>query len=414
MLKINIMKNTRIFLFLLASIFCFVSCDKDEEITSQSFSLELSYPSGFTSHFASGFKIEVVNTLTQNKKNYVSDEKGIVSLTGFSDGVYNIQGSAELTAAEAFLLVGTKQPLNLTFSLLEFAVNSDIKDIVKVILTSSQKSSLVISEIYASPSVMNSLTSMYIELYNNSDDPISLDGKYIAVMGGPASKDFGTPFEIGKGKLFFESLIQIPGSGNDYVIAGKSFFLISANAKSFDYMAEGSYDMVLSVDLSQSDLEVNSIAYNNKIGLDAGTLAGVMYFDTDNPSVDNAILKYLNTANWWFFNPGYCASILLFDTDNDIEKEVYTEGTNTAFVLYQKDIQVIDGVDYLINSQSADYKTLTSNYDSGFTFLSGEDNMYKRKSMNRKRSTDSEGRLIFVDTNNSSNDFEELDPSPAK
>ncbi len=410
------MKLSKIIIAIIVASFAFIGCEKDEEST-YNLSLELKYPEKYGNSPVSNFEITITNVTTENSQKISTDELGVATVSGLAKGTYNIQGSVVLKAESAKSISNIKQPLKVNFSLLNFLVDDSMLPTTAVEVATAIESSLIISEIYANPNMLNAMKSGFIEIYNNSDQEVVLDGKYIAIVSGSSNEGFGDPLNINSDNLYYESLIQIPGSGSEYIIQPHSFFVIAQNANEFTYMDPTTYETLPGIDLTIANLEVNSVEYNNNRGLDAGTMAGVLYFDTDNPSVPNANLVKLGMMNWWTFNPSLASSILLFDAKDatkdfsSAEYKLYEASTNNSFALKKSEIDVIDAVDFMMNSKLAAYKNFPSNFDAGFSHLEGDDVAYKMKSISRKRDKDASGKLIFIDSDNSSNDFEETDPN---
>lgn len=398
------MKNT--YLVLLFVFIMFSSCDK-QEIDTYDFSIALVYPDNLHGIEAKNMTVKIQNTTTGNIVEMHTNDRGLLEIKAMSPGVYNFSGSRKVTKEECLKITGISSEIDLSFSLLDFPVNSSTEAINKYVLKSKPRSSLLISEIYDSCPIENALKEAYIELYNNSDEAIALDGLCIATLGGPRGPIDGEPWKL-NGKIYAETYIRIPGNGNEHVVQPGEFFLIAANAKLFNYK-KGDKELV-SVDLNTADMEVNSIVYNNERGLPIESIASInTYFDFDNPSVDNAEIMYLSNT-WWFLFPGG-SSTIIFRTSNDFT-DTKLDGKFMGLGISFNDIDIIDAVDFLKGVQSSDYKRLPDILDSGFTFLKSADS-YLRKSVRRKREINDDGKLKLVDTNNSSNDFEEIIPSPS-
>jgi len=391
----------------LIMVLLFSACEKDE-IEVYKLSLQVNYPEALNNMPAIGLDVSVQNTITGNTTVVKTDNSGMVTIDDLTPGTYNINASVKVTRAEYEKITGVNDEMEFTFNLMDFAVNGEMAPNQTVILVAKPISKLLISEVYDSPPIENGMKEAYIELYNNSDEPIVLDGLCIASLGGPRSEDDGAPWGISD-FIFAETLIRIPGAGKDHVLQPGEFFLLAANARQFNYKV-GEKEM-LSVDLNDADMEVNSLVYNNERGLPEGMISSInTFFDFDNPMVSNAEIKHLSHS-WWFLMPGG-SSIVLFRTEKEFT-DTQLEGKFMGVKIPIADIQVIDAVDFLYSTQSADYKRLPKAIDHGFTHLMKTD-YYLRKSVSRKHETDENGKIRLLDSNNSSNDFEETEPSPNK
>ncbi len=413
----TIQQLTKIVLLFTTAVFLFSSCEDDDEVTNKDMKFLIKYPTDISDDVIDNLEINFLNTTTEKVTKLSTDSQGYVEIKDMLFGTYNISASFQLSKDEFKILTGKKQAASFTFGLLDFVVNNNTNSEVNVILVADIKPvdavdivqhRLLISEVYDSPMVENANKCSFIELYNNSDEAIALDGLHIASLGGPRISEDAEPWPVDE-FMYAETHIVIPGSGSDYVIEPGQFFTISSSAINFEYtVSEGVKES--SIDMSNANIEVNSIVYNNKRGVPAEQLAAInTYFDFDNPNVPNADIKHISHM-WWNLIPGG-SSVVLFKTDKEFT-DTHLEGKFHGLKIKYDDITIIDAMEFLSNQQSAPYKRIKSPIDQGFVYLPGEDSDYfKHKSVRRKRMEDIEGRLRLVDTNNSTIDFEENVPS---
>ena len=106
-------------------------------------------------------------------------------------------------------------------------------------------------------------------------------------------------------------------------------------------------------------------------------------------------------------------------TDEDVMIYTYTRDGNVneqALMKIPVDC-IIDGADFVNNMESARWKRLPDVVDIGFGYIPNDDGSMTNFSQRRKVDAEASakaGRTIFQDTNNTTNDFEPIDPPTPK
>lgn len=242
-------------------------------------------------------------------------------------------------------------------------------------------SPLVISEIYACgpPGAGLYYHDKYVEVFNQSDSVLYLDGIIIAVVY--VYSPTWTHYRDDPEYVHSRNIWYFPGSGTEYPIQPGQFILCAADAIDHRVNAPNS------VDLSHADFEF----YKD----DAP--------DIDNPAVPNMIKYFQSSGNDWLIG-GETGSLVLAKMPIDSIKPF----DDQFLIPYTA---IIDGVEYLKDPTRLDRKILNEIIDAGAT---GGIQFYTGKSMERKLISDF-GRKILKDENNSSVDFEIIPaPSPGK
>ncbi len=310
------------------------------------------------------------------EQRYISETgaDGIAFFNNLIPDRYNIIASGKRVNASGVVIInGQLQNTSL------YIENNDTLKLDIIAQTSSTQA-LVISEIYYSGAksiIPTYYHDQFVELYNQSNETVYLDSIIIANV-----EDINTDtayFESGHVRMF-------PGSGNDYPVEPGQF-IVSAQ----DAIDHSPYP-VKSVDLSHADFE----HYCTDIG------------DVDNDEVTNTIEIHKR-------NPG---ADVLYSTLNDAIvllkiKNPYQWGYTDSDVpyIYLPKSAIFEGVDYRENTTEYDRKHLSETVDGGIT---GGIPRYSSKSVERYIDhIDDNGKIIFMDNNNSSLDFHVLrSPTP--
>jgi len=273
---------------------------------------------------------------------------------------------------------------------------------------------LVISEIFFTGMSLEDGSSdgmdgdQYVKLTNNSDDTIYADG-LLFVMSDRISNTSSTGAEWTyptlKDSIDVATVYAIPGNGQDYPIAAGESIVLAISAQNFK--AENGNGLDLSV--------ANFEFYDES----------EYVTDTDNDDVDNLICWF--KSSWsltYFHNRGYM-SIAMVCAPSGMTAETFM--TNYVWVgqrvmnyngySFEQDIDgsylvpndwVIDGVNCAVKQ---DLGTLVFNasIDAGYTNVTDKDSDPERFGKSVVRKTDASGK--YVDTNNSTNDFEVSTPT---
>ena len=244
---------------------------------------------------------------------------------------------------------------------------------------------LLITELYTSGAVPAGGTDHYysdqfIELGNATDHPLDLSGVRVADL-------FGTAGEINPGgepngfasshpdEVVMETVWMLPDGvrlepGEAIVVAHDG-----TNHRPFS-----------TVDLSGAAFEAYVVDSER---------------DEDSPTVPNLENVDYNGGYDWLMTV-FGPSVVLLDATS----ELTTFSTPQGERLSASADAVLDGVDTLMDADSEAFKRLPDALDAGFAYVSGT---YSGESLHRLRDEDG-----WVDSNDSSTDFEVGDPDPAR
>lgn len=315
-----------------------------------------------------------------NTYEFISDSSGTVTASGLLSGQYLISVERKMTESEIETITGTSASgyklINKEVRNIELIAGNTTPILIRLDMQAGV-TPILISEIYACgpPGAGLYYHDKYVEVYNQSDSVIYLDGIIVAVIY--SSSYLGLNYRDDPQYIHSKSLWMFPGNGTDYPIQPGEFVVCAEDAIDHRINAANS------VDLSGSRFEF----YKD----DAP--------DIDNPAVPNMIRIYQDSGNDWLIGgeKGGLA-IAKFPADSLIPY-------NDEFLIPYT--AVLDAVEYMKDPTRLDQKTVNPGLDAG---SAGGIQFYTGKSMERKKVT-STPRIILRDENNSSFDFEII-PGP--
>ncbi len=388
--------NKRIIYFLLITlIVSVVHCHKIVDVDEKPFDIErkttlkikLKDNTGYMQQLYGNDGVRSANVMIKSNTlgleyHLVSDEEGIVSIEGIISDLYLIAANRTMTPDEMEQLTGVRTEniklVNIKAGIVNLAadVHTPVEISMDIVLTGS---AIVISELYSCGPQDAGLYwhDKYIEVYNQSDSVVYLDGIVVAVVYYSAY--LGLNFVDDPYYIHSKNVWMFPGEGEDYPIQPGQFMVIATDAIDHRINAPNS------VDLSNAAFEF----YKD----DAP--------DIDNPNIPNMIKLYQSSGNDWLIGGERGALVLAKihpDSIGWIDDRMVIPYSN-----------IIDGMEYLRDPTKLEGKTLNPIIDQGVT---GGIQFYTGKSMERILIQQGE-RNILKDDNNSSLDFKVIDkPTP--
>jgi len=381
-----------------------LSCTRELPLPVRNLNIEFKLPENFRSDIKYANQ-EVILTSASGVYKFTTNSEGVLVIPELIPDEYSISTSwkmtgvqykqlitdAELVEDKATVVlkagVGRKQ----LFTKEDFQLELD-----KLVLKS-----LLISKVYYSGTKddanKNYIVDSYVEIYNNSDDTVYIDGKYLALAESMSPPAY--PAKDNPDYIYARQICKFPGDGNDNPVApGKSIVIAAKNAR--DHRTSAS----TSIDLSTADFEVKEAE------------------GMGNPDV-KALTILSNSLTIKFFNlmTGGGNAVFIFETEEDILSwpQYYAPGKTSGERFRRVPVSVVlDGVECLKNNTSTgpdiNLKRFQSIVDAGFAFTNATSG-YTHESIERKVSTIENGRVILKDVNNSTEDFViTLDPTPRK
>ncbi len=303
-----------------------------------------------------------------------SDSTGMVEITGLLSDKYFISAVRQMSPEEMERITGfriTNHKLsNTKVKLIE--LHSAHKDIIEIPMDLViGGSSLIISEIYACGPPGSGLYwhDKYMEVYNNSDSVIYLDGIVVAVVY--SSSYLGINYVDDPEYVHSKNVWIFPGSGKEFPLYPGDFAVCAGDAIDHRINAPNS------VDLSNAEFE---------------------FYKDDAPDIDNQdvpnMIKIYQTSGFDWLIGGERDAIVIAKMPLDSLKWFGDE-----ILIHHR--YILDGVEYLKDPTRLDQKILNHAIDAGGT---GGIQFYTGKSMERI-ALNIDGRMILKDDNNSSVDF---------
>ena len=381
-----------------------LSCHREAPRATDPFLLEFRMPEACTD--AARYKYQRVVFNGGQSYQFETDAAGMLTVSNLVPGIYDIITNWEMSGKEyktilkeADASIDDKARVIVGVSLMNqriFRAEDRIID-----LSAAVVKGLMISKIYYAGTkdqmARNYGTDSYIEIFNNSDEPVCIDGKYLGLAESVSPAAY--PANENPDSIYLRQICKFPGNGSEYPIQpGGSIVIAAKSARNHQESAENT------VDLSHADFEV-------KVMEGSGNPDVPML-----PIISNSTkIQTLNLLN------GGPNAVVLFETDEDVLSwpEVYQRGKTSGelFRRIHKSV-VIDGVECLKKPAQTDpdvnTKRLQQDIDAGYITITAI-NGYNHESVDRKVSRYENGRYYLTDTNNTSADFVVCtDPTPQK
>lgn len=285
---------------------------------------------------------------------------------------------------------------------------------ITIELAKSETSGLVFKEVYYNMVRPNGKTpylrDQFYEIYNNSDEIFYLDNCVFGILEGTQGilpTSWMQDNEIMKEYALGYYVTAFIGSGTDYPVAPGHSVVIASQAQNHTAETASAYNpevdgaMQSPVDLTNADYEICLNDYKPNYAI-------------DNPDVPNMSIIYAVGTNNYFMVPATGNAIILAKLPAGTDPIAYAQdeanlkerpdGTyaGTKYLMIPQEY-VLDGINIVNNDESKRVVRLRSEVDAGMVWM---EKQYGGKSIRRKveRITD-DGRTIFKDTNNSSDDF---------
>ncbi len=376
-----------------------INC-QDDVTPSYNLDLTILFPDGFTAtSIPDGVTVKAVNIQTGRETTSPLLASGVASFL-LVEGTYDFSTSFEVVDGDdsyAFnmLLAG--------YSLMkESSATAEL-------IMANNSGGFIFKEIYFSgsktPEDKNYYADQFHEIYNNSGETLYADGLCLGVLKATSSKPCVWTKE--DGTLMDEMattyhLWRVPGNGTDHPVLPGESILIAHDG--IDHKTDENGNPNSPVNLENADWE---------------TYVEISGKDLDAPGVPNLTMMYTSSTTMMdWLHSVFGAGVILFNLPDwesyvaDANNFKTTPGSSSTkeYLMIHKDM-VIDAVEIVRFDEEKRNKRIPAELDAGYTYLEG--GTYCSKSIRRKAKMIVEGRVIYKDTNNSSEDFlHDLDPTP--
>jgi len=377
-----------------------VNCKKDVT-PSYEMKIVLTYPQGFNlAPIPAGVEVKITNTQTGRETIAIADAAGTATIT-LVEGSYDIKSNFTVkvdTDEYIFNCIQSNYMLTKASSVTMSLVLAD------------NTGGFILKEIYfagsKTPDAKSYYSDQFHEIYNNTNDTLFADGLCLGVLQQTTTnpnvwvKTDGT---------FMDELPltyhvwMVPGTGKQRpVYPGKSIVIAMDG---INHKGDPNGNPTSPVDMSKAEFETYVDASGN---------------DLDAPAVPNLIMMYTTSTSMYdWIHSVFGAGVVIFRLPTDWQSYVANAanfktvpGSTSATKYFMIDKKyVIDAVEIVQADPTKRNKRLHTSLDAGYTYLDG--GTYCSKSVRRKAKAIISGRVIYKDTNNSSNDFlHDLTPTP--
>lgn len=381
------MKRMFFNVLLLIVVIGFVACNKDDDKVAAKYTLTVTidYPEEINASDVANLVVKANNLQTSSEYN-ATVAQGKITLV-LPAGEYDVQATGK---TPDYALSGLKSRVG---------VYADASTTVQLNIAAG--SGLVFKEIYYSM-VKNGKTpyfDQFYELYNNSNEVIYLDQLIFGIVeggqGGIASAWMENG-ELMKKYPMVNYTMAFPGNGKDYPLQPGKSVVIAQDA--FNHHSDPAGFSGSPVDLGNADWETYIEGYTDR--------------DVDNPAVSNLDIIYATAKGVDFMIPYSGSAVIIARLPEGVkamdfamdDANFMTKPNSTASTKYLMIPQeyVLDGVDLVNSVEAKRVKHLRPEVDAGRAFNTAD---YNGTSLRRKVVSISDGRPVYLDTNNSSEDF---------
>ncbi|PID69414.1 MAG: hypothetical protein CR989_01645 [Flavobacteriales bacterium] len=381
-------------LFMTLAILFFVACNKDDDDIAKTYTatITVKYPDGYDNTLAEGISVTFTNTLSGDTIKAITDANGVATLKGLQSGTYSISA------------VGENEEFSFNGVLDNTTLSSDAS--FEITLTAKALGGgLVFKEIYytgsKTPEDGRYYSDQFHEIYNNSDDTIYLDGLCIGVMQPNSSRESDWVDE--NGKLMDRLPLQfhvwyVPGDGDDYPLEARTSIVIAQDG--IDHKTDPAGNPDSPVNLGNANWETYCGDINN--GKDA-----------DAPGVPNLSMMFTTSTKMYdWLHSVFGAGVIIFRLPDGTDPVAWAQNpsnlmtrpgsTSTKEYLMVPKEYVIDAVEVVRAEENKRHKRIPADLDAGKVWCSGT---YVGESIRRKVKQIIDGKVIYKDTNNSTEDF---------
>lgn len=347
----------------------------------------------------SGQTVTITNKNNQSKQS-ITDASGIATFDDIIPDVYSISTSWYVTEDTYKQLTGKE--IKDQFAVVSgSALNELIKgdDEIKVKSNLVIAKALVIGKIYYAGAKddnnKNYLHARYIEIYNQSNEPVNVKGLYIGLVESNSTPAYTLEqlhSEYNDSVVMLKQIFQIP-TDQDYMVEPGGTVLLTNSAIDHSTNGANTQPNLLTADFEAKDEKGKTV---------------------NNPAVKGLNLIYTNTSGLSYMNilQSGPSSIVIFRTDANINDwpVVYnygkTKGTQQIAMPKRFIIDAVEILKYKATGVETANKRFYNDLDAGYTNITHPTG-YTGEIVYRKTSTrkGKDGHKILQDTNNSSDDF---------
>lgn len=409
--------NNKIFttrkLLFLCIIALFSGCEDDifkDKAILFDVTAKVTYPGTYNQSIAEGVKVRLINLENSLESTEISNENGEVTFTNVKKGSYRISFSKKISAATAKSLgdkivtdddITNGRLVNLNASVEDLTL-LDKDDLGSINLRASLPGDCLIKEVFytgtKTPNGKSYYSDHFVEIFNNTANPIWADSIYVATLYGPNGSVDNSPSTLASDEqnVYLEFVWMIPGNGHSHRIMPGESLLIAEDGMNHKVDPNGNPN---SLDLSMADFET-FLKRDIQKDIDVAEV----------PNMTEIFASRQGTHDFIFHSSGPAVVIFKIKDISTLEKVPYPYDNEGQTLLKLPVKNIMDAFEALAHATSGKYKRVPKSIDAGFIYCNG---IFNGESCRRVTEDVVEGRRILQDTNNSSDDFEVIPfPTP--
>jgi len=390
------MKN---FLLILSLLFLLSSCLKEPDYHSYQLNIVIDFGLDFPQEHKTGAKVSLFNQLKSYTLEASTNSDGSIRFSPIEPGFYSVIISHSYTSEGIMYYYNGAKNIEI------FGDKTD-----SIVVKCTKSGALVVKEFYFSgkttPAGKPYSNDQYIEIFNNSPEIQYADG--ISVLEHESYATGENYWANLKDTIVVKMIWTIPGTGNQVpVLPGKSIILART---AINHRDDPNGNQLSPVNLGNAEFEF----YVEKQPV----------IDIDAPNVPNLIEDlFVFRANDVAFHVkgGSAIAIAKIPGKTNKDHKAYiaknlvskntSSGSGSTYYVKIASKYVFDAVELVMDEAHATYKRFPSDLDLGFTYVNSGSG--SGKCIRRKIKEVIAGRVVYQDTNNSTEDFlKDVDPKP--
>jgi hypothetical protein len=330
--------------------------------------------------------VKLVNFAERFEKTATMGANGTVTVEDIIPGIYTITLSSE-KAQDGFTY-------NYSGNLVNVDLVTNNKQ-VTVNLGASKSGALVLKEVYycgsRTPTGGSYFRDQFYEIYNNSETVQNVKGLCIAILN-PLTATANLPVW--------------PGTDAANYVYGSTIWQVPKNTDFFLNPGESIIIAQMADDHKKSNLNPNSPV--NLLSAEFETFINTTSLIQDNPAINMFMAFWPSPTPQWLTTVFGGAFVIYFPSQT-IDPNNFVSPTGSTSKNYKIPIEeVVDALELVGNANQVQLKRMPAVLDAGAATVGGT---YLSVSVARKvKETKGDGRVILYDTNNSTNDFEVMNP----
>lgn len=380
-------------------LFLLVSCLKEPEFNSYQVKFNVDFGTDFPQDKKSGAKVVLFNQTKSYTVEGKTDSEGLVHFQSIEPGLYSVTISYKFSKdGYVYFYNGVK----------DVQIFDDVTNSISV--SGTKTSAFVIKEFYFSGSTTPAgkpySADQYIELFNNSADTQYADGLTLV-----EHESYGTGenyWNYMKDSIVARMVWTIPGSGSEVpILSGKSIILARTG---INHKSDPNGNPLSPVNLGNAEFEFY-VAKQPETDIDSPTV----------PNLEEDKFVFRGNDVVFHVKGGSAIAFARIPGKNYTERMAYinknliakasVSGSNTTYFVKIANSSVYDAVEVVMDEAHAIYKRLPASMDIGYTFVAAGSG--SGKCIRRKVKEIVDGRVVYQDSNNSTEDFlKDVDPKP--